>query len=301
MQNNTAKGVAYVLFSMAVWSGWMVVSRFAVQGSLNSYDITALRFTTAGLILLPMVIRKGLKIGPWGYWSALVLSILGGAAYVNVAIAGMKFAPASHVSTVINGTMFLTITLFGIHGLKESLPRMRLMGVLCSCAGIVCIFVAKSKHSDPDEWLGHLLFIASGFMFGCYTILARAWKVDVFHAVAVVSVLSMITYMPIYWALGLSHITLANWHEAAFQAAYQGALTAVIAFITFNIAVHILGAAHAGAFIPLVPVISTLMAIPVLGEVPTALEWTGVGTVSLGVFLASGVLQWRPGKAPEIK
>jgi drug/metabolite transporter (DMT)-like permease len=288
--------MALVLFSMAVWSGWMVVSRFAVKGSLNAYDITALRFTTAGLLLLPMAFKRGLRIGPWGYWSALLLSILGGAAYVNVAIAGMKYAPASHVSTVINGTMFLTITLFGVHGLKETLPRIRLLGVICSCAGIACIFAAKSKGSNPDEWIGHILFIASGFMFGLYTILARAWKIDVFHAVAVVSVISMITYMPVYFALGLSHISLANWHEAAFQAAYQGALTAVLALITFNIAVQILGASHAGAFIPLVPVVSTLLAIPFLHEVPTALEWTGVGAVSLGVFLASGVLQWRPRK-----
>ena len=101
----------------------------------------------------------------------------------------------------------------------------------------------------------------------------------------------MLVYMPPYLLLADSHITLQNWQPVLFQGVYQGILTAVMALISYNAAIRILGASRAGAFIPLVPVLSTLLAIPVLGEVPSVMEVLGVFGVSFGVLLASGVLR----------
>jgi len=294
MHQHTFKGIACVMVSIFIWSGWMVVSRLAVKGALTPYDITAIRFTTAGLLLLPVVIRKGLAIGPWGVASGFLLSLLIGAPYTLIATMGMKFAPASHASTVINGTLLVLTTAVGIHGLREETSQLRLAGVACSVIGIICMLVAKSAYGSADQWVGHLLFMVSGLLWGGYTLLARAWRVDSRHAAAVVCVFAMIMYMPLYLLFAKSHIGLGNWHEVAFQCVYQGLLTGVIAFITFNIGIQILGALRTGAFIPLVPVLSTLLAIPVLGEIPTLLEWAGVAAVSFGVFLASGILHWRP-------
>jgi drug/metabolite transporter (DMT)-like permease len=294
MQHNTLKGIACVMLSVFIWSGWMVVSRFAVKGSLMPADITAIRFTTAGLLLLPIALRRGLSIGPWGWRSGFLLSLLIGAPYTLIATAGMMYAPASHASTVINGTLLVLTTVVGIHGLREETSALRLAGVLCSLIGIVCMLVAKSAYGSADQWIGHLLFVVSGLLWGGYTLLARAWRVDAKHAAAAVCVFAMISYMPFYLLFVRSHIGLHNWQAVAFQAVYQGLFTGVIAFVAFNTGIHILGALRTGAFIPLVPVISTLLAIPVLGEVPTLLEWTGVASVSFGVFLASGILHWRP-------
>jgi drug/metabolite transporter (DMT)-like permease len=287
------KGFAYILFSILVWSGWTVASRFAMKGMLTAYDITAIRFTTAGVIFLAVAIRRGLSIGPWGWRSGLLLAALMGAPYTLLAVAGMRFAPASHAGTVINGSLLVLTTIVGIHGLRETTSLPRLVGVACSIGGIICMLAAKSTLvSTPDQWKGHLLFIASGLMWGTYTVLVRGWKLDAVHAAATVCVYSMLIYMPIYLLFLPSHMTLAHWHEVAFQSFYQGVLTGVLAFITFNRGIHILGASRAGAMTPLVPVLATLLAIPILGEVPTPLEWTGVFAVSFGVFLGSGILRW---------
>jgi drug/metabolite transporter (DMT)-like permease len=293
-----AKAIACVMLSIFIWAGWMVASRFAVKGTLTPYDITAIRFTVAGLILSPIVLRKGLAIGPWGWKSGLLLSLMIGAPYTLLATAGMKYAPASHASTLINGSLLILTTLVGIHGLRESVSKMRIIGVTFSACGIVCMLVARSATSGELQWLGHILFVVSGLMWGGYTLLVRAWKVDAMHCASVVCVLSMLTYMPFYLTLVHSHIGMENWHEVAFQGMYQGVLTGVVAFVTFNIGVHILGAVRTGAFIPLVPVLSTLLAIPVLGEMPSPLEWTGVGAVSLGVLLASGVFRFKSLRYP---
>jgi drug/metabolite transporter (DMT)-like permease len=291
------KGVACVLFSILIWAGWMVISRYGVKGSLTSYDITAIRFGVAGALLLPVAIKRGLAVGPYGLKGGLLLAILIGAPYTNLAIAGMVFAPASHASTLINGTLLVLTTAVGIHGLKEETSRLRLLGVACSLIGIACMLAAKSATSSPMQWFGHLLFIISGLMWGSYTLLVRAWRADAMQAAAAVCVFSLIFYLPFYLLFAQSHIGLSNWREVAFQAVYQGLLTGVIALVSFNTGIRLLGASHAGAFIPLVPVLATILAIPVLGEVPSVLEWTGVAAVSSGVFLASGVLSWRAASA----
>ena len=289
------RGFAYVMLAVLIWSGWVVVSRFGVKGALSSYDITAIRFATAGLILLPVIIKKGWRIGPWGIWSSLLISVLIGACYTNVVIAGMKYAPVSHASTVNSGTFLIIITLVGIHGLREHVSKMRLFGVVCSLCGISIMLMAKSDvASSPEQWFGHLLFIVGGAMWASYVLLARAWKIEPIHAAAIICVFSMVTYLPPYLLLAEHHITLANWHDIALQSFYQGVLTGVTALIIFNMGVQILGAARAGSLIPLIPAISTLIAIPVLHEYPSTTEWMGILAVSFGVFLASGAISWKP-------
>lgn len=291
------KGFACVLFSILIWSGWMVASRYGVTGTLTAYDITALRFGVAGLLLVPVAIKRGLSVGPWGLKGGFVLAILIGAPYTNIAIAGMQFAPVSHASTVINGSLLILTTIVGIRYLKEPTSISHLLGVGFSLAGIICMLVATGdKAPSPSQWIGHIFFIISGLMWGGSVLLVRAWRADPLQVATSVCVISMLFYMPLYLLFAHPHMGLYNWHEVAFQGIYQGVINSIAAFITFNMSIHLLGASRVGAMTPLVPVLSTLLAIPILHEFPSLLEWSGVAAVSFGVFLASGALSWRPRK-----
>jgi len=282
------KGIACVLFAVLIWSGWVVMSRFGVKGVLSPYDITAIRFTTAGLLLLPMAWKRGLKIGPWGLKGGLLLSVLLGACYANIVIFGMKFAPVSHASTINTGTFLTLITLLGIHGLREHVPRLRLAGVACSLIGISLMLSVKGSDYSSSQWIGHLCFMTGATMWAGYVILTRTWKVDAIHATVVVCVFSMLTYTPLYLLFADGHIFSCPPQELALQIVYQGVLTSIVALFAFNVGVGILGAARAGAFVPLIPAFSTLLAFYFLDEVPSFVEVMGICTVSIGVFLATG-------------
>jgi drug/metabolite transporter (DMT)-like permease len=58
-----------------------------------------------------------------------------------------------------------------------------------------------------------------------------------------------------------------------------------------------LGASKGAAFVALVPVVATILAIPLLGEWPDAASIVGVVTTSLGVLLASGALAFNSGRS----
>ena len=65
-------------------------------------------------------------------------------------------------------------------------------------------------------------------------------------------------------------------------------MSSVVSLIAYTRAVAILGASRAAAFASLNPVLGLLIAIPVLGEVPSSLDLIGIVLVSVGVYFATG-------------
>jgi len=284
------RGIVFILFSAVVWSGWMVVSSYSVRGSLTAYDITALRFGTAGLILLPILIKKGLRIGPWGIWGGLWLAAMMGTPFNILAIWAMKFAPTSHAA-LINISMLLATTLGGVFLLREKISGLRIWGIVISLSGVGCL-LAATDSAAPHElmMLGHAMFMLSGCLWAVYAISMKRWKVEPMHAAAAVCVYSGALYIPIYLVFLHPQIGLHNWHEAAFQGVYQGIINSIFALLCFNRAVNLLGASTTSAFLPLIPALATLLAIPALGQIPGTLEWAGIGLACSGVFLSSGIV-----------
>jgi drug/metabolite transporter (DMT)-like permease len=52
--------------------------------------------------------------------------------------------------------------------------------------------------------------------------------------------------------------------------------------------VGILGATSGAAFLALTPAMTALMGIPILGELPSAIDWTAIVVISIGVYTVSG-------------
>lgn len=290
-ESTRAVGFLCALFSVLVWSGWMVLSSYSVRAHLNAYDITALRFATAGLVLLPIALKRGLRVGPWGRWGALWLALLMGAAYNVIAIAGMKLAPVSHAS-IIQTTVLICSTIGAVFILREKFSKLQGVGVALSVLGIGSLLLASdSGHGDSlDLWIGHACFAIGGAMWAVYILSVRKWQADPLQATAAVCVVSALYFLPIYLFFLPHQISWAHWEEAAFQAFYQGIVNSVFALLCYNRAVQYLGAATTSAFLPLIPVIASLIAMPMLGEYPNLMEWAGIGLAAFGVLMATGFI-----------
>jgi drug/metabolite transporter (DMT)-like permease len=124
-------------------------------------------------------------------------------------------------------------------------------------------------------------------MWALYTLIFRQTGLTPLQAAALICFWSALFFLPTYLWLGLSHIAHASTQELVLQGAYQGILMSVVAVITFNRAVALLGSAAATAIIALVPVAASLIAIPVLGEIPSALASAAILVIVMGVVLAA--------------
>jgi drug/metabolite transporter (DMT)-like permease len=94
--------------------------------------------------------------------------------------------------------------------------------------------------------------------------------------------------MPAYAVVAGSSVFDAPPSAVALQALVQGLLTAVLSYIVYGRAVSILGASSGAAFAASCPAMTALMAIPVLGEWPTAMDWIAIISISAGVYVVSG-------------
>ncbi|HEY1930805.1 MAG TPA: hypothetical protein VGG99_02235 [Acetobacteraceae bacterium] len=63
-------------------AGWSVITRLEVTSTLNAWDIAALRFGVAGVLLAPVAMRRGLARNRLG-GRGLAIFIAGGGAGVH--------------------------------------------------------------------------------------------------------------------------------------------------------------------------------------------------------------------------
>jgi len=278
-----------------IWAGFPAITKLSMASdALDAWGVTAIRFGVAGLLLLPLFLRRGL--GPLRPLTALFFACGAGAPYVLLTAGGLAFAPGGHMGVITPSCMLLCSTLGSRLILKETLTTSRIVGAIVITAGLVTLgWDGLSNHGELT-WLGDLMFALGGLFWASYTIGSRVWHVDPLHATAVVGVLSMVLYVPGYaWFAG-ADLVGAPWREIIIQAIFQGVLSAIVALLFYTRAVAILGAARGAVFAALVPAFSLLIAIPLLHETPTELQLVGVLFVTAGMVFALGLhdpKKWR--------
>jgi drug/metabolite transporter (DMT)-like permease len=275
------------LVAVSIWAGNIVVAGLGLRSSLTPWDITAIRFGVAGLVLMPYLIQRGLALDRLG-WIGVAALVLGGAPTVLLANAGLLFAPAAHAGALFPGVMPLMVVALAVPILNEPFALPKQIGLAVIAAGVVGIVWGSDGTLGTAQNIGHLLFLASALAFACYTVALRRARLDGLHAAAISAVGSMLLYVPVYAALAGSSLFHASAAAIGLQAVVQGLLTAVVSYLVYGLAINILGASSGAAFAASCPAMTALLAIPILGEWPSAVDWVAITLISIGVYIVSG-------------
>ena len=282
-----AHGALCGLAAVSIWSGNIVVGGLGLRSSLTAWDITAIRFAVAGALLAPLLMRLGLAFDRLGWWGIAAL-VLGGAPTVLLANAGLLFAPAVHAGALFAGVMPLMTAILAAFLLNEAFTLGKRIGLALIAIGVALIVWGAGITVGTSQTIGHLLFLAAALAFACYTVALRRARLDGLHAAAISAVGSMLLYLPPYALVAGASVFDAPLTAIGLQALVQGVLTAVVSYIVYGRAVSILGASSGAAFAASCPAMTALMAIPILGEWPTAIDWAAILSISLGVYVVSG-------------
>jgi len=270
---------------MLLYAGQFVLSRWSIQRSLALWDLGALRFLTAGLLCLPFALRGGAGVG-WG--RLIVLASAVGAPYTLIMYGGLSLAPAAHGAVIITGATPVVSTLLTWAWLGERPSWARVAGLIAILIGLVLVSLPGLRAGGgAGIGLGDMLFLIAGVLFGLYTVCARLWRVEPLRVTAAVWALSLV-YVPGYLLLvGAAPLLNAPLGEAVFQAIYQGVGVAICALVLYSFAIRAVGASVASLFMPLTPVFGVLLGVPILGEVPSAVQLLGILAVITGMVGAS--------------
>jgi drug/metabolite transporter (DMT)-like permease len=283
----TLIGCGLALLAVAIWSGWLVITRVAVTSTLTAEDLSALRFGSAGLMLLPVLWRRGLAVDRFGWRGLALIVICAGAPYVLLASHGLALATAAEAGVLIPGTIPLFVALISAVTVRERVGRIARIGLGLIVAGIAAIVVPALLQAVGWQLAGYAICLVSAVMWAAYTIEARRAGVDALHATAIIMVISAALFIPIYLLLPGQRLWQASATEFWVQLIYQGPVTGIVALLVYTRAVALLGATRASSFTALLPLSAMLLAIPVVGEWPTTRIAVGAVLAAAGVLLAT--------------
>lgn len=287
------KGLGFGLAAVAIWAAYLAFARAGVNAGLPPVDFVFLRFVTAGAIMLPWLLHKGIgNLGGVGWRRGAALAFFAGPLFIALGVGGYTFAPLAHgavvqPSALTLGAMAASWLIFG-----ERPPRERALGVAIILGGLVLIATGKGGAELPGAWRGDLLFIAAGLFWVGFTILLRHWKIGGIPATAAVAIISAIVVLPAFLATqSFDRLSALPTATLLAQIVVQGLLSGVLAVIAYGKAVEHLGASKAALFPALVPAAALIVGVPIIGELPAATEWLGAVLATAGLAVAMGVVR----------
>src|ERR1019366_1956259 len=159
------RGGIYGLAAVCIWGAFIVVSRLGVRTSLTPWDVAAIRFTVAGILLAPYLGKRGLALDRLG-WTGVTAIIAGcGAPMVLLVNVGLLFAPAAHGGALFPGVMPLMVAILASMVLKEPFSVRKRIGFVIIVLGAVGIVWGRGGTIGTTQNIGHALFLLSTLCF----------------------------------------------------------------------------------------------------------------------------------------
>ena len=305
-------GLAAAVITVLIWTSFIVIARASAAHTLLPLDIALMRIVGASSVLLPWAWwrmraerARGERVGsllglsPLPLRATVQAGFFGGLLYAVLAYTGFFYAPAAHASVLMPGSLPLWTTLLAIWLLHEKVPAARAMGLACIVLGDLLVggMSLLKAFEGGEVRKGDLLFMSAASCWAAYTVTARRLALDAVRATMAITTFAFVVFVPLFvLATGLgwwpTHIPQASWGELLFQAAFQGGGSVVISGITFTQMVRHFGPVRSTMITALVPGLSALGAVAVLGE---PMHWNllaGLALVTGGILL--GVRPNRP-------
>lgn len=278
-----AIGVSCGILSVLLFSSFTLVSKLGLSSSLTLPDIAALRFGIGGLLLLPVLLRYGLAGVRWR--DAAGLALFGGLGFALVAYAGFSLAPAAHGAVLLHGTLPLfTFAILSAISSQASTAYRRI-GILLIAAGILLMAFESWAGATTRQLAGDGFLLLASLFWSAYGVLARRLGLPPAQGAAIVAVVSMCCFLPVYAFLPGKALFLIGARELLLQAVVQGVLIGAVSIFVYTRAVAALGPATTALFTAAVPCVTTLAAMPLLSEYPSHVGSIGVGVVTLGMVV----------------
>jgi len=278
-----------------IWTFFILLSRLATRTVFNPFDLAFLRFTAAALVALPILaLRRPRPDGVRHFGGvtparALLLALFGGAGFTGLAYLGFMFAPAAHAAVLMPGTLPLSAALIALVVLGDPITQRKGVGLVAIIGGVALVGAhalgETAGAGNPRAWIGDIAFPVASVSWALFTVYTRKWKIGAVDATILVCLICCACYVPAYllWApKNLAQVPLPTILVTAF---FQGPIALVFSMWCFTSAVAALGPTRTTMITSVVPALSALLAVPLLGEPLSGLLILGVAAVTAGMLI----------------
>jgi len=285
--------LAYTLLTltMLMWAGNHVVGKWAA-GNIPPMTLAFLRWSGAALIMLPIAwssLKAEREAIRANFGRMVMLGILGSGAYNTLQYLALTETTVTNAA-ILNSWAPVLIAVAGAILFADKLKPWQIAGLGISLVGVTTIVLKGSLATLAGFSfnIGDVLMLIATAIWAGYTTLLRTRPA--------LSTLSFAAFT--YTVAGLANLPLAAYEYANGQhmlatpqvylaVVFTAIFPSCIAYFFYARGVEIIGATRTGAFIHLIPLFASIMAIVFLGEQPHLYHAAGFGLILTGVWLAS--------------
>ncbi|ASS77024.1 EamA family transporter [Tumebacillus algifaecis] len=274
------------------WGGAFGASKH-VLSEIPPFVTATLRFGLAGLILVGwLTLKKGwdLKLLKERWKGLLLLSLTGIFGYNAFFFMGLQFTSATNGSLVVAMNPVST-TLAAVIFLGEAWSRRLGLGMALSLCGLLVVITGGSWETIRTMSFntGDIMLLGSVASWSIYSATGKVLLKGM-------SSLFVTTVTTVAGAIALFVASLfeGGWAkvpdlsmQAMVELVYMAVFASVIAFVVWNLGIQRIGASRTSAYVNLVPICATTIAVLLYGEQVTWAHAVGVMLTVSGVLITT--------------
>lgn len=287
------KGVGLALLAVVLWSGNFIVAR-GLNKTVPPVSLAFFRWLMATILLLPLAARSVAQQRALflPHWRHLCLAALTGVSIFNtlIYVAG-KYTTATNMALIGTTASPLFVLFLSMLFLKNKPGYPQLLGAFICLGGILLLLTGGRpenllafRFSTGDLWV-----LAAALSFSLYTLIVRKKPAELSPTGYLFAVFALGTlFLLPAWLVEQNFGPSFEWSPSLFLIfLYLGLGASVISFLSWNGAIHRIGATKTALFGNLIPVLSSIEAVLILGESFTWVTILSMAIILLGIAVAN--------------
>lgn len=287
--------VLALIITNIIWGASAPIFKWALD-DIPPFSFAFFRFFLSALILLPFTLHT-LKVKKADLIKLSVLAFFGFFIHISLFLIALTVSSSINAPVIASSApIFLLLGSFIF--LKEKIRKKVLIGTVISLIGVILIIIRPIFENGMDgAILGNIFFLIATISFVIYTIMLKDYKLPYssFTVTFYMFLFSTIIFLPFFlWEVGIQESIISFTGKSAIGVLFAAIFTSVLGYLFYNFAIRYIKANETGIFLYIDPIITVLIAVPLLGEKVTPYFIIGSILVFIGIFIAEKRFHYHP-------
>lgn len=286
-------GILALLASVFLWGPGPVITKITLW-EIPPFSLAFLRGAISFFIVFVLFFPKGyFKVKKEDLKKLIFAGLLGSFFNLGFFFWGIRLTSAISAQTIFTINPILTAILASFL-LKEKIKPVQFFGIIIGLAGAILIALRdffETGQLSNGSLLGNFFIFLAAISWVGYILtsknLSRSYSPITITSFSIL--VGFLAFIPLaVWEnlQGISWISAVT-YQGFFGVLYQGVFASVLAFLAYQTGLKLTSAFAAGVILYLNPVVTTLVAVPVLGEKITPTFLAGAVLVIAGSIIAT--------------
>ncbi len=293
--------VTALIISNIIWGAAPPIFKFALT-NIPPFSLAFLRFGIATLLLLPFLYRLNYwKVKRQDWWLFLQNALYGVTFNISFFFLGLRLAPSINASVIATASSIFT-TLLAVIFISEKPSLKTLFGNLIGFIGVLIIILSPFSNYqiniNKGEMLGNIFLVLATLSAAAQAVTSR--KLALKYRSRTFTFYSFLIGATSFFPFALMELfSNPSWPLYLDLRGISGLIfgavfSSFIAYSIWGFAAEKITASQIGLYMYVNPIITVLIAIPLLGEKITPPFIIGTLLAVLGIYVAEGRIPYLP-------